>query len=160
MRDSEDLRLVRIVLTAQRDQADRRAVVAVLADWCAKHRRPPTQREWDAIPDVPLSARTVRRRWGWRAVLRQVLEEREPHAGQPGLGWSDHEMLRALVEAYHRDGEWPTWTSWAQATVGHPSSRTYARRFGGWLAAIKMAANPSMRVSGSGEHEPLGDKDR
>lgn len=100
--------------------------MAALATWCAKHRRPPTQQEWDQDAEVPFSARTIRRRWGWKAILRQVLAEREPHAGQPGLGWSDQEMLLALVAAYRRDGTWPTWTSWAQATDEHPSSRTYS----------------------------------
>jgi hypothetical protein len=132
----DELGLVRVVITARKDQEDRDAVVAVLTNWCAQHHRPPTQQEWDDTPDVPFSARTVRRRWGWKTVLRQVLEGREPHAGQPGLGWSDHQMLLALLAAYRRDGVWPTWTSWAQATTEHPSSRTYARRFGSWRAAI------------------------
>ncbi len=103
------------------------------------------------MPDPPLSARTIRRRWGWKGVLRQALEEREPNAGKTGLGWSDREMLLALVYSYSQDGAWPTGASWSQATAEHPSSRTYARRFGTWLAAIEAAKATSDADDGADE---------
>jgi hypothetical protein len=134
-----DLGPVLIVISVQRDEADRRKVLAIIAVWYERHRRPSTQREWDATRGVPMSARTIRRRWGWRTIWRQVLEDREPHAGQPGLGWSDAEMVQALMDAYRRDSGWPTWSKWARAEADHPSSRTYARRFGSLKAAVEMA---------------------
>ena len=143
VRGREDAGPVRIAITARQDQVDRERVVAVLSDWYAKNQRPPTQQEWDASGDVPFSARTVRRRWGWRPVLRQVLETRQPHAGQPGLEWSDHEMVQALVAAYQRDGAWPSGASWMQAASGHPSSRTYVRRFGSWSNGVEAAREAS-----------------
>jgi hypothetical protein len=148
----------RIIITARRDEADKRKVLAIAAGWYERHRRPATQQEWDAMPGVPMSARTVRRRWGWRAIWQLALKDRELRAGQPGLGWSDAEMVYALVEAYRRDSAWPTLTRWARAETDHPSSRTYTKRFGSWRMAVEIAER-MLRIPATPRGGPLGARD-
>jgi hypothetical protein len=118
---------------------DRARVVAAIRSWYARHGRPPSQVEWDAmVPEQP-SARMIARRSGWSLVLREALADDEPGAGRQGSSWSRQEIIEALIEAFAETGVWPSGRSWARATAKHPASRTYVRLFGSWPAAIAAA---------------------
>src|SRR5262245_57204399 len=119
---------------------DRDQVVTAIRRRYARHGRPASQAEWDAWVSEPMpSARTIRRRFGWRSVLLDALGDDEPRAGRQGTPWSRREMIEALLEARAETGAWPSGYMWEAATAKRPARRTYVRLFGSWVAAIEAA---------------------
>jgi hypothetical protein len=120
---------------------DRAQALDALRQFHAEHGRLPRHREWEqAAPDKPC-ARTIERRWGWRALLAEavdaepdelvlwdeVIDERAP------------KMLAALAEARGELGRWPIAEEW-ELSGRKPSRRSYVRYFGSWEEACRAAA--------------------
>jgi hypothetical protein len=115
---------------------DRAQALDALRAFHTAHGRLPRYREWErTAPDRPC-AKTIERRWGWRALLAEavgvepdelvlwdeVIDERAP------------KMLAALAEARDELGRWPIAEEW-ERSGRKPSRRTYVRYFGGWAEA-------------------------
>jgi hypothetical protein len=131
-------------------QYDRDLVVAAIRSWYARHGRPPSQTNWDALAPEQPSARTIARRWGWSSVVRVVVGDKEPGAGRQGSSWSRREMLEALIEAFAENGAWPSGRSWERTSAMHPARRTYVRLFGSWRRAVDAAAAEVVERRGVG----------
>ncbi len=148
--DLDDDRAIPVCPTVVLMQYDRDLVVAAIRSWYARHGRPPSQTDWDALAPEQPSARTIARRWGWSSVVRVAVGDEEPGAGRQDSSWSRREMLDALIEAFDENGAWPSGRSWERATAKHPARRTYVRLFGSWARVVDAAAAEVLGRRGGG----------
>jgi hypothetical protein len=121
-------------------RADYEQALEAAQRWIAEHGRYPQQQEWEHRAPGRPTTRTIKRRWGWEELMRAAagagarapkLETRRAYR---------LELLCALRRAREELDRWPTAGEWELATTSHVSRRSYARHFGSWRRACRMAA--------------------
>src|SRR5436853_196216 len=96
----------------------------------AEHGRYPQQQEWEHRAPRRPTTRTIKRRWGWEALMSAAAgagaRSPKPEARQ------HHrlELLLTLRKAREELGRWPTAGEWEASTSEHVSRRSYVRQFG------------------------------
>ncbi len=119
----------------------REHAIAAIRQFHAIHGRLPRWREWERATGTTPCAKTIERRWGWRELLAEAIGVQPNQIDASWEGVLDDQaqaMLAALTAARHEFGRWPLASEW-EAAGRRPSARTFARHFGGWGEACRVA---------------------
>jgi hypothetical protein len=124
-------------------QASREDALAAVREFHRHHGRLPIKREWDqAVPGRP-RARTIERRWGWRALLAEAVGIEPDEVDQGWDATMDERfggMLDALRQARAELGRWPLASEW-EDSGRRPARRTFMRCFGSWEETCQAAGS-------------------